>query len=399
MAVLAAGISVAAADEGGKDRLLQEIGWDSGNELVPGVTSEAVLTTDFLYNTRGGVKRGGAVLGNFDLTFEVDTAKAGWWENGTFFFCFLGNSNSGDPMTEITGDLQTASNIEADEAFKLYEAWYEHRFFNDRLSLLAGLYDLNSEFAVLEYGSLFINSSFGISPEISQTGPSIFPTTSLAARLKIQPTDRSYVMAAVFDGVPGDPDDPPNTAIILKKKDGIFGVLEAGLFQGAPGLADYCKLAAGGWVHTADVENFDGRPHDDNRGFYLIGEKTIYAETDDGQGLGAFIQLGFADERWNRIGSYWGAGLNYTGLIPGRNCDVAGLAAGSARNGDRFMEFGRDVEGVEVEHTETAIELTYRAEIRPWLYLQPDVQYIIHPGMDPSLDNALQVGVRMEVVF
>lgn len=364
-----------------------------------GITSEAVLTTDFLYNTRGGVEEDGAVLGNFDLTFEVDTAKTGWWENGTFFFYFLGDFNFGGPMTEITGDLQTASNIEADEAFKLYEAWYEHHFADDRLSLLVGLHDFNGEFDVLEYASLFINSSFGISPDISQTGPSIFPTTSLAARLKVQPSDRSYVMAAVYDGVPGDPDDPPSTAIILKEEDGVFAAIEAGLSEGEPGQAAYYKVAAGAWVHTAEVENFDGQPHDDNHGFYLIGEKTLYAETDDGQGLGAFIQLGFSDEDWNQIASYWGAGLNYTGIVPGRDHDVAGLAVASARNGDKFMEFIKEAEGAGVEHTETAIELTYRAEVRPWLFVQPDLQYIINPSMNPSIDNALQVGARVEMVF
>ena len=63
------------------------------------------------------------------------------------------------------------------------------------------------------------------------------------------------------------------------------------------------------------------------------------------------------------------------------------------------MKFSKDVEMKDVEHTETAIEFTYRAEICPWLILQPDVQYIINPSMDPSLKNALQIGVRLEWIF
>lgn len=364
-----------------------------------GVTADAVLTADFLYNTRGGLKEDGTVLGNLDLTFEVDTAKAGWWENGTFFLYLLGNFNSGRFMTEIVGDVQASSNIEADEAFKVYEAWYEHRFLEDRLSLLAGLHDFNGEFDVLEYASLFIHSSFGISPDISQTGPSIFPTTSLAVRLKVRPTEKSYIMAAVYDGVPGDPEDPPRTTVILKEEDGVFVAVEAGVSAGQPGEKGYYKVGAGAWRHTADVENFDGQPHDKNRGVYLIAEKTLYAEDAEGQGLGGFIQLGWADDDWNQIASYWGAGLNYTGLIPGRDRDGLGLAVASARNGDKFMEFRRDVELAPVEHTETAVELTYRAEVRPWLFVQPDAQYIINPGMDPAVKNAFQIGTRVEIVF
>jgi carbohydrate-selective porin OprB len=46
-----------------------------------------------------------------------------------------------------------------------------------------------------------------------------------------------------------------------------------------------------------------------------------------------------------------------------------------------------------------AIEAAYRAEILPGLILQPDVQYIINPSMDPELDNALQIGIRLEMSF
>lgn len=364
-----------------------------------GVTAEAVLTTDFLYNADGGSKEDGTVLGNFDLTFELDTAKAGWWENGTFFLYFLGNFNSGRSMTGIVGDAQSTSHIDTGEAFKVYEAWYEHSFKDDRLSLLLGLHDFNSEFMALENTSLFVHASPGISPDVSQLGASVFPVTSLAVRFKARPTGDSYLLAGVYDGVSGDPDHPKRAAIILREEDGVFAAAEGGLSAGQPGEQDYYKIGAGIWLHTADVENFDGQMNDRNHGVYLVAEKTLFAEDAEGQGLGGFVQLGWADDDWNQIARYWGVGLNYTGLIPGRDRDSAGLFVGSARNGDKFMKFMKEVELAPVEHTETAIELTYRAEVRPWLFIQPDIQYIINPGMDPSLKNAFQIGSRIQIVF
>lgn len=364
-----------------------------------GITAEAVLNTDFLYNTHGGIKEKGTILGNMDLTFNVDTAKAGWWQNGTLFFFVLGNFGSNPPMTEIVGDVQTSSNIDTNHAVKLYEAWYEHKFINDRISILAGLHDFNSEFDVLEYASLFINSSFGIGPDISQVGPSIFSSTSLGVRLKVQPTETSYLMTALYDGVPGDPAHPSRTAIILKEEDGIFTAVEAGLSAGQPGGKEYFKIGAGAWLHTAEVENFEGQQNDENHGVYFIAEKTLFAENENGQGLGGFVQFGWADDNWNQIARYWGVGLYYTGLIPGRDRDITGLAVASARNGGKFMEYSKNVELVPVDHTETAIELTYRAELRPWLSIQPDFQYIINPGMDQSLKNAFQIGSRVEIIF
>jgi porin len=45
------------------------------------------------------------------------------------------------------------------------------------------------------------------------------------------------------------------------------------------------------------------------------------------------------------------------------------------------------------------LEVTYRAQIKPWLALQPDVQYIINPNMDLNLKDAWVFGLRTEVNF
>jgi porin len=354
---------------------------------------------DFMYNASGGIDQRGTALGNIDLTLEVDTEKAELWKNGTLFFYVLGNFKSNKFLTEIVGDFQTTSNIEANEALKLYEVWYEHRFSNGMISVLAGLHDYNSEFSVVEYGGLFTNSSFGIGPDISQVGPSIFPLTSLATRLKVELNENSYAMAAVYDGVPGDPDHPTHTAIHFDHGDGIFAALEAGVSNNVPDNRDYYKLALGMWLHTAEVESFDGNVDDENKGVYLIAEKAIFAENDTGEGLGAFFQLGFANDDRNQVATYWGVGINYVGLIPGRNHDITGLGVARAINGGSFMRFSKDVAGNDVEHAETAIELTYRAGVLPWLTVQPDIQYILHPSMDPSIDDVLVAGIRVEILF
>ncbi len=382
-----------------RDHLLGDWGGVRSTLEQQGVDIDAVLTLDAMANLRGGVSRGGALLGNVDVTFAVDTARAGWWGNGTFFLYLLGDFNAGGPLTDKVGDLQGTSNIEADQAVKIYEAWYEHRFLADRFSVLAGLHDLNSEFDLLEYASTFINSSFGISPDISQVGPSIFPTTALALRLKAQPTSGSYLLAGLYDGEPGEPELPQRSSLSLSSNDGIFTALEAGLSQGEPGEADYFKLGVGGWVHTTEVEDFTGQSHDFNHGLYLIAEKTLFTRGEKGEGLGAFVQLGFADPHRNQIGRYCGAGLNYTGLIHGRSQDVTGLAIASARNGGHFRRYMATTENSPVDHAETVIEATYLAEVLPWLTVQPDLQYVIHPGTDPALDNALVAGARLEITF
>ena len=91
----------------------------------------------------------------------------------------------------------------------------------DELSVLGGLYDLNSEFYVIESSGSFINPAFGISSDISQIGknaPSIFPTTSVGLRVRGQNTDQTYAQVVVLDTVPGNPDHPKGTHMPLSGK-------------------------------------------------------------------------------------------------------------------------------------------------------------------------------------
>jgi porin len=62
---------------------------------------------------------------------------------------------------------------------------------------------------------------------------------------------------------------------------------------------------------------------------------------------------------------------------------------------------------VPVRGTETLIELTYQAQVTPWLQIQPDAQFIVNPGgglMNPDdpterLHNEVVVGVRTNIIF
>jgi porin len=368
--------------------------WGGAKETLAdaGVDVEAILTHELVGNTSGGVKRKAVNLGNLDLTASVDTEKAGLWSNGTIFV--YGLANYGEEPSKYIGDTQVTSNIETYSTAKIYEAWYEHRFLDERLSVLAGLHDYNSEFDSLEYAGGLTHASFGISPDISQVGPSIFNTTAMAVRIRVQPTDSVYLSNALYDGIPGDPNNPRGTRIRFESGDGLFWGSEVGVTEGESDGAGYYKVALGGWLHTAKFEDFNGESRDRNQGLYLIAERSLLREEDDKQGLGVFFQSGFADASRNQIARYFGGGFAYTGLIDGREQDTVSFGFASAVNSSSFRSANPGL-----ERTETALEANYRANLLPYLAVQPDFQYVINPGTDPELDNAVVVGVRVEVAL
>ena len=389
--VLTSGKFALAGDESSSAQLLGDWGGVRTSLEDFGITVESILTVDFIRNVHGAIDKDSSVLGNYDLIFNADTEAMTLWHGGTLSVYLLGNANDGTLPSQFIGDLQASDNIEADEALKVYEAWYEQSFLDNQLGLLFGLHDYNSEFYVLEYAATLINSSFGIGPDSSQVIPSIFPTSSLALRVRLHPSEKSYLLAAVYDGIPGDPNNPRGTHIKLKSKDGLFYGLEAGLL-GEEGPS-YYKAGLGFWYHTAEFEDFAGVMRDENHGLYFIGEKNLFTEQDQAQGLGAFFQLGFTRESRNQTEQYLGAGLAYTGAIPTRDADVLSVGIAHARNGSEYQT------SMNADTAETAIELIYRSEITPYFSISPDIQWIMDPGTVKEVDDALVLGVRVEVAM
>lgn len=353
-----------------------------------GVDLDFSFTNEWYSLVKGGLEEGSDTLTNLDLVLTVDTAESLLWENGHFLFYVLAN-NGGNPTTR-TGDLQAASNIETNDTVKLYEAWYEHALPDWQSSVLFGMHDLNRDFYVLEYAGLFFNSSFGIGPDTSQVSPSIFSTTSLGVRYSFTPEGGQYLHVAVYDGIPGDPDDPEGTHVQFNDGDGAFAIVEGGLIASD---SRYAKLGFGAWHHSAEFADFSETTRDDNIGAYLIAESQLW-ESRGALSVGGFAQMGFAKEDRNQVARYAGLGLNLTGLVPGRPDDVAGIAVAHARNGDHIMAFDTTL-----VRAETAIEVSYLFSPLSWLTLQPDLQYIVDTGSSATTKDAIVASMRMEFAF
>ncbi|OVE75917.1 hypothetical protein BVX97_02980 [bacterium E08(2017)] len=381
-----------ADDSGAVDEMSRRLAMPAAKAIE----TELVITLEYISNVKGGIERGELLLGNVDLTAEIDTEGIGLWKGGTLFLYGLGNFNSGKLPTEIIGDIQATSNIEAPDTAKLYEAWYNHEFLDGALAILLGLYDYNSEFSVMEYAGVFPNSSFGIGPQISQVGPSIFPTTSLALRLNAKPSPSSYMLVTLYDGVPGDPAHERSNPVILKESDGLFYGVEAGLTPDEDADSPYYKLAIGGWYHTCDIEDCYGNETDKNGGIYILGELSVFREDDKNQGLGIFAQYGNAMEDRSEIAYSVIGGLNYTGLIPGRDEDIFGLGVAHAVLSD---DFRATEDGAGLDQAETAIEAVYAAYLTDRVTVLLDAQYVINPSSEPDIEDALQLGGRLSFVF
>jgi porin len=349
--------------------------------VVPAVVYDGVAFADL----DGGLRRGTTYLGTLRFQLTVDGSQLAGAPGMTLYLEGL-NIHGGHPSS-FAGDAQGVSNLEGPARTMLYEGWIQQNLFRDRLSILAGRYDLNTEFYRLQSAALFLNSSFGMGPEFSQSGrrgPSIFPDTFLAARIEWKPARGVVLRTAILEGGflvgegaylfrPASKDAPRNPHFRLGR---------------TAGLAPYAaKIALGVWHYGGKYQDLS-RPihHQGSGGAYVLTDVTVHRDpARPARRVSLFGQFGIGDARVNRFAGYTGGGLVVSGLVKSRDNDELGVAIAAAHAG------GRSGGG-----SETTLECSYLAPLTSHVAIQPDVQYVLHPG---TAKNALVAMLRFELSF
>lgn len=367
------------------------------------VEFEAVYKASVWTGLNGPLRGRAAYLGNLDLKLTLAGGKLYSLPGNTVFAHVL--HDHGSKPNKHVGAAQGIDNIEVEtNTGKLYQLWMQQQFADDRLSVLAGLYDLNSEFYVTDAAAIFVHPALGIGTDMSQTGhngPSIFPTTSAALRLRLQPNDKSYLQTAVLDGVPGNPDNPHGTHVKFEHGDGTLFVTETGLRTGseeAPG-----KFAVGYWRYTSHFERVDalddeGEPRRTaNRGGFLLAEYPLWPGSGEGaRTVTGFARLGLARAAVNEFDRALALGAVWRGPLAGRSDDMLGVVFAGARRGKPFLTATADA-GERVARHEIAWELTYRARVAEWLRLQPGLQHVLTHATDAPRSTLAYL--RAEIAF
>lgn len=359
-----------------------------------GMRLRLAYTAEVWSDVSGGLNRGGAFLDTADVQFGADLDREIGWAGASLFVHAL--TTSDNSIAQKTGALQGNSNIEAGiAAVRLMEAWVDQAFAGDHGSLRVGLYDLNTEFDAGEVRALFLMPSHGLGADLAQAGengPSTFPVTSLSARLNLNFDNGMYVRAAILDGVPGDPAHPKRTTIDLSARDGALLIAEVGKSE------ETGRWSLGAWGFTAtapDLASATGRRH--NRGAYAAIEQRLLSVEDCGFALAGSLRFGVANADTNQLSSYFGATLVATRLFPSRPDDQLGVALAIGSTGESYRRMIA-ADGASPAPAELNVELTYNAPLTDWLIVQPDVQWVVNPGADRRTDDALVVGVRLQLV-
>ncbi len=385
------------------------------NLVEAGFTPSLSFVSDIQGNPVGGKSQGLAAFSGFNLDLDFDLDRLAGWQgakahlSGTWRF---GDNLSGEHIHNVFIVAQEHSS----KGYRLLDCYYQQAVADARFDVRLGRMAVGDEFVSLPIYDTFVQdaiagSSVGVF--FNAPGMTSSSTTTWGIRLRARPTGGDngfYAMAGAFNG--------DQTAIEASKhgvdwsmNGPLFAVAEIGYRlnhgQGDQGLPGNYRL--GGWYDDHDFTRFVPaalhRPNASERGntgFYVLLEQMIYRKGDDPHrksGLTPFASIHVApDQDVSTMPFFLNGGLQYRGLIPGRNEDIAALAVVYGAFSDR-LQTAQSLTGVGVQSHETVLELTYRIRFRPWFCLQPDVQYIFRPSGTGSFPNALVLGTQVAINF
>jgi porin len=362
-----------------------------------GLSLSAGYTGDLRRNTTGGLAVGTAYSDLLDLGATWTTSNLFTDANLTFNLSVM--HVGGDEISgEFVGDLHGVNNIEAPDAWHLYEFWSEFSFGAANTSLRLGLLDINADFDVPVTSGLFVGSPHGIGTEFSQTGgngPSVWPVTGLGVRVAGTLGDVLRWRAGAFEGTPGDDDEASFAAFDISRGEGslLIGELEYASER-------VNKISLGLWSYTADFDRLDagqttaGAQQHGNDGVYALVDVPL-AQLGSAR-LDGSLRVGVADARFNAIDECIGATVVLSHPFESRPDDAFGFAVAYGHTGDLYRRV-QNFAGAAPASAETSFELTWRSPLTDWLALAPSVQFVRHPGADLSMRDAWVVGLRFEL--
>jgi porin len=402
-----------------------------------GVKFAITYIGEVLGNMSGGLRQGTIYEGRLNLAVDVDLQKLAGWDQLTFhanIFQIHGQGLSRDYLQNYF----VVSGVEALPATRLYEAYVEKKWGN-QVSLKAGQLAADSEFFNAKYTDVMTNASLGwpaiTSLDLLSGGPSP-PLSAVGARLLVNIGESWSILGGIFDGNqagPGTNDpqqrDPYGLNFRVNDPPLLLGQIQYSWNnkKGDPRLSGSFKL--GGWQNfgSYDDQRFAanglslGSPLADHpatlrgdAGTWAIFEQQLYkVPKSDDRGIGVFARVAESPSPASLIDRYADAGIEFIGLSEARPDDKFGIAAGYAHVGRHAQALDADIAaltpGRPRRNFEELLTAVYQYQIRNGWTLQPNLQYIVHPGggaTDPLgskpgrvLHNALVLGLRTTLKF
>jgi len=389
----------AANGEGWRARSRLSGRWGGARDELEarGVDLFARYTAGFWSNLHGGFDRGTRYEGFARIGLDLDLAPLLDWEGGRIFVDWI-SYHGGQPSSELIGAFDTTflSGWEAEGFFRFYNVYLEQQWFDGRLMVKGGQLAADADFFVSEYASSLLNATFGFlgMGRIQQIGP-FYPLAAPGIYAAVRPGAGWFARAGAYVADVGE-DASGNHGFDWDFTNGGFYIGEFGTERRLFGRPGRYYLGAAGT--TASVADFSTRKTVSGKAaIYGVIDQALWVTARGDPKLGSFLRFQYLPaESSSVVHWYVDGGLELSSPWVWRADDALSFGFAYLRFGRDYVEALRSA-GVDVSDYQGSLELVYRAQLAPWLTLQPDMQYFFDPHL--SRRNAFAIGLRAVIDF
>jgi porin len=388
-----------------------------------GITPIITWVTNLAGNPTGGVRQGFTECDNLGIDFMSDLQKICGMPNAMFHVST--SQRSGTSLSnEYIGNAFNVQQVYGGETFKLVDVEYIQRFCDGRVSFHGGRIAAGDDFLSSPYYWFFMSNGIDGNPVgifKNAPGMSAYPNSTWGARLRVRPTERTYIMGGIYNGDPSIRDNDEH-GMNFTMNGPAFLITEAAYQRnGLPG--DKGKLGTykiGAYYDANTFENFNeqilgnaagmyglsANTQHGNWGYYALVDQVILQFDDEmKRGVGVFASIIVSpDQEVSTMPFFCNGGVIWRGPFERRPTDSIGFAMIYGDFSDNLRNaqaIAHELDSsVDVQNYEWVWELSYRFRMREGaIFVQPDLQYVVHPNGMSDIPNALVVGCQMGVNF
>jgi porin len=350
-------------------------------------------------NVSGGIDQGTAYAQDLYFGVRLNLERLLGIKGTTF--TVSGIDRAGSSIQKDVGSIFDPMQLVGGQTIFLYNVQLETTWWDDQLSLKLGRITATDDFAGSPLYGFYLNNSFvgQIRALLLDGVMTSYPFPVWGARLAYTPSSNFKAKIGVYQLTP-DMFDPQRNGLDYSFDESgisVFTQLDWLLnWQGKPG-----HFAIGVNSVSYPMPKFTGTgTQNPFFRYYLQADQQVYAEAPGSeQGLILFLTLAYSPYKDAALVPFQTSlGIQYQGLIPGRNDDRLIFGATYGDLSSKYAEQQRALGNGDPTY-EMPLELGYRIQLTKFAYFQPDVQYVIRPGGTGDIPNATIVGAQFGMAF
>ncbi|EJL31848.1 carbohydrate porin [Novosphingobium sp. AP12] len=374
-----------------------------------GVSIRADYVSETFSAVDGGLRRGTAYTQQIRAGADFDMDRIAGLSGGTIHLT-LNDRRGVGLSSDFVGNRLPIQEAAGGPYARLSEASYEQDIDGGRLNLRVGFFAMGNDLGGMPIGCNLVNAAFCAHP-LSMSGNSgwyNYPNARWGAAVRYRLRPDLAIRTGVYQVNPRLGEEENAFKPFVGGTTGVLLPIEAeydpGTAPGSHAMPGHYKLGFYYDTSTAPRQANPGTVGGRFGGYILADQMILRDGGDNGaRGLSVFGQFTANPEASAQITRWYAAGLVKIGTFAGRDADTVALGVVHAQVNERLRAAHADAPAAEgyasLPQGETAIELSYGFQVRRWLSIRPDVQYIADPGAFSyrETDNALALGVQVKM--